>query len=31
VPGAALVGTMPLALKRRKRRRLLAAKRATTG
>ncbi|HTJ70109.1 MAG TPA: signal peptidase I [Actinospica sp.] len=31
IPGAALVGTMPLALKRRKRRRLLAAKRATTG
>ena len=31
IPGAALVGTMPLALQRRKRRRLLAAKRATTG
>ena len=31
IPGAALVGTMPLALKRRKRRSLLAAKRATTG
>ncbi|HET9168556.1 MAG TPA: signal peptidase I [Actinospica sp.] len=31
IPGAALVGTMPLALRRRKRRRLLAAKRATTG
>ena len=31
IPGAALVGTVPLALRRRKRRRLLAAKRATTG
>ena len=31
VPGAAFVGTVPLALSRRKRRRLLAAKRATTG
>ena len=31
IPGAALVGTMPFALRRRKRRRLLAANRATTG
>jgi signal peptidase I len=31
IPGAALVGTAPFALKRRKRRRLLAAERATTG
>jgi len=31
IPAAAFVGTVPLALGRRKRRRLLAAKRATTG
>jgi signal peptidase I len=31
IPGVALAGTVPLALGRRKRRRLLAAKRATTG
>jgi signal peptidase I len=31
IPGVALAGTVPFALRRRKRRRLLAAKRATTG
>jgi signal peptidase I len=31
IPGAALLGATPLALRRRKRRRLLAAERATTG